>query len=116
MATEKLTKHRVAQIAITLFLLLTAFFWKTVTYKKVNTITCKLRPSCSIFVNKETITVKKNNLISGEYLLYPIPKDWQLRYEGTINMKEDVVTLTPASNVYQTKLIINSSIEILIVE
>ena len=51
MAAQKLTKGRFIQIIIMLTLLMTAFFWRTYTYKEPQKVTCKLQQSCSFNVN-----------------------------------------------------------------
>ena len=114
MAAEKLTKHRLAQILITLTLLVIAFFWRTITYTEVSTVTCKPQPNCSVFVNGQKITVTKNDKQTGLLNVYPIPQDWKITYEGEVTRNAQVVALLPKTNKVNTVdyFIINNSVKI----
>ncbi|PNH93754.1 hypothetical protein [Vibrio diazotrophicus] len=114
MAAEKLTKHRLAQILITLTLLVIAFFWRTITYTEVSTVTCKPQPNCFVFVNNEKITVTKNDKQSGVLNVYPIPQDWEITYEGKVTRNAQNVALLPKTNKVNTVdyFIINNSVKI----
>ncbi|CAM2939807.1 hypothetical protein VIOR103205_08945 [Vibrio ordalii] len=61
MASEKLTKHRLAQILITLLILLVAFFWRTFSYQNVDITSCTAAPNCSAIVNEQETIVIKND-------------------------------------------------------
>jgi len=116
MAAEKLTKHRLAQILITLSLLITAFFWRTITYQEIETIECVAEPKCSIFVNGENIYVTKDEQNKGVFTIYPISPDWEVTFDGKTKVDGDKMTLTPNANNSDTgiSLIINDSVKILI--
>jgi len=98
MAAEKLTKHRLAQILITLSLLLVAFFWRTVTYEGMTTVECDLKTNCSLFVNDQKITVTKDNKDGTVITLQPTLTDWDLKYDGEIVTSGDTTTLIPLHN------------------
>ncbi|WP_165309911.1 hypothetical protein [Vibrio ziniensis] len=117
MAAEKLTKHRLAQIVVTLTLLLIAFFWRTITYREVSTVICNPQPNCSVFVNNQKITVTKDDKQIGVFDIYPIPSSWEIKYDGEVTRDEQHVVLFPNSNNVQTStsLFINDSIKIQIV-
>lgn len=114
MAAEKLTKHRLAQILITLTLPVIAFFWRTITYTEVSTVTCNPKPNCFVFVNGQKITVTKNDKQTGLLNVYPIPQDWKITYEGEVTRNAQVVALLPKSNKVNTVdyFIINNSVKI----
>ncbi|MGY2575925.1 hypothetical protein [Vibrio sp. C8] len=114
MAAEKLTKHRLAQILITLTLLLIAFFWRTVTYTEVSTVTCNPQPNCFVFVNNEKITVTKDDRQLGVLNVYPIPQGWEITYEGEVTRNDQNVALFPNANKINTVdyFIINKSVKI----
>ncbi|MFV0446897.1 MAG: hypothetical protein ACK5MF_00250 [Vibrio sp.] len=114
MAAEKLTKHRLAQIAVTLIVLLTAFFWRTFTYTEVTTVICNPQPNCSVFVNDQKITVTKDDKQTVAFNVYPIPLEWTIQYDGdVIRTEQTLALLTNANNVEtRTSLLINNSVKI----
>ncbi len=114
MAAEKLTKHRLAQIVITLVLLLIAFFWRTITYTEINTVICNPQPNCSLFVNNQKITVTKDDKKNGVIIVYPVQSDWIINYDGDISKNDQNLVLSPKGNNLHTStyFIINNSIKI----
>ncbi len=114
MAAEKLTKHRLAQILITLFVLLVAFFWRTITHTEMRTVECELNPNCSVFVNGQKITVKRDDTNESVIIVYPTSPEWDLKYSGEITSKGNTTTLKPKDNNQETadSLTINEVIEI----
>lgn len=114
MAAEKLTKHRLAQIVITLILLLIAFFWRTITYTEVTTVICNPQPNCSVFVNNQKLTVTKDDKQTGVFNIYPIPLDWEIQYDGNvIRTEQNIALLTGANNVEtRVSLLINNTVKI----
>jgi len=114
MAAEKLTKHRLAQILLTLILLLVAFFWRTITYQELDYVSCDPAPKCSLFVNEQKITVTKIEEKPQMYTIYPIPKGWILDYEGQMIRNGNEVTLIPNGNKPKTNisLVVNHSLNI----
>ncbi|MBD0785685.1 hypothetical protein HUO09_04990 [Vibrio sp. Y2-5] len=114
MAAEKLTKHRLAQIIVTLALLLVAFFWRTITYTEFVTVTCSPQPNCFVFVNNQKITVTKNDRQSGVLNVYPIPLDWDVTYDGEwIRNAQNVVLFPKADKVNNVDaFIINNSVKV----
>ncbi len=114
MAAEKLTKHRLAQILITLCLLVIAFFWRTLTYTDTNSIKCVAKPNCSVFVNGEKITVTKDNKNSQVLTIYPSNPAWKFKYDGEVISTEKSTTLIPRDNNLNTPqtLVINETIKI----
>ncbi len=114
MAAEKLTKHRLAQILITLTLLIIAFFWRTVTYTDIDTVDCALKPNCSVIVNGQKITVTKDDKNSRVITLYPIQPEWDIKYDGQVINNGNTTTLIPNNNTVDTgdSLTINESLRI----
>lgn len=114
MAAEKLTKHRLAQILITLSLLLVAFFWRTVTYEDTTTVECNLKENCSVFVNDQKITVTKDNTNGTVITLQPTLSDWELNYDGEIVTSGDTTILIPLHNNSDTAgiLTINKTLKV----
>ncbi|MEH0740970.1 hypothetical protein H4F05_05530 [Vibrio cholerae] len=58
MAAQKLTRGRFAQIIIMLTLLLTAFFWRTITHTDAIEVVCELKPACTFVVENDRFTAK----------------------------------------------------------
>ncbi|NNN43755.1 MULTISPECIES: hypothetical protein [Vibrio] len=86
MPSERLTKHRLVQITITLTILLVAFIWRTITHDDVVTLDCVIQPKCSLIVNEKVLTItRKENDEVGYSLYYPIEEPW------TITPKENVI-------------------------
>lgn len=82
MPSETLTKHRLAQIIITLAILVAAFTWRTLTHSDVVTMHCVANPTCSLDVNGKTLTVTKGDTNYDGYLLYPVHNEWTIKPEG----------------------------------
>ncbi len=114
MAAEKLTKHRLAQILITLCLLLIAFFWRTLTYTDTDSIKCVVKPNCSVFVNGQKITVTKDNKNDQVLIIYPSKPEWNFEYDGEVISTENSTTLVPRNNNLNTPqtLVINETVKI----
>lgn len=107
MAAEKLTKHRLAQIIITLAVLVIAFFWRTITYRDVPTQECIPQPKCSLFVNGQKLTVTKSEEFPGVYIIRPIPVEWRLESDGELIREGESVQLKVIRNNSKTNSTIN---------
>ncbi|EPA8365116.1 hypothetical protein ACQ676_000602 [Vibrio fluvialis] len=107
MAAEKLTKHRLAQIIITLAILVGAFFWRTITYRDVPTQECIPEPKCSLFVNGQKITVTKSEEFPGVYIIRPIPVGWSLESNDELLRDGEEVQLKVIRNNSKTNSAIN---------
>jgi len=114
MAAEKLTKHRLAQILITLCLLVIAFFWRTLTYTDTDSVKCVVKPNCSIFVNGQKITVTKDNKNGQVLTIYPSNPEWKFEYNGEVISTGKSTTLIPRNNNLNTPqtLVINETVKI----
>jgi len=97
MAAEKLTKHRLAQILITLTLLVIAFFWRTITYTEVSTVTCKPQPNCSVFVNEQEIIVIKDDKNPNQYIIGARIPELEIHTNGTLIQHSDHWIIQPNS-------------------
>lgn len=107
MAAEKLTKHRLAQIIITLAVLVIAFFWRTITYRDVPTQECIPQPKCSLFVNGQKLTVTKSEEFPGVYIIHPIPVEWRLESDDELIREGESVQLRVIRNNSKTNSTIN---------
>ncbi|KQH84197.1 hypothetical protein J0676_00220 [Vibrio sp. Vb2880] len=107
MAAEKLTKHRLAQIIITLAVLVIAFFWRTITYRDVPTQECIPQPKCSLFVNGQKLTVTKSEEFPGVYIIRPIPVEWRLESDDELIREGESVQLRVIRNNSKTNSTIN---------
>ncbi|MCG6215211.1 hypothetical protein [Vibrio furnissii] len=107
MAAEKLTKHRLAQIIITLAVLVIAFFWRTITYRDVPTQECIPQPKCSLFVNGQKLTVTKSEEFPGVYIIRPIPEEWRLESDDELIREGESVQLRVIRNNSKTNSTIN---------
>ncbi|QSA20161.1 hypothetical protein JV197_07075 [Vibrio furnissii] len=107
MAAEKLTKHRLAQIIITLAMLVIAFFWRTITYRDVPTQECIPQPKCSLFVNGQKLTVTKSEEFPDVYIIRPIPVEWRLESDDELIREGESVQLRVIRNNSKTNSTIN---------
>ncbi|WP_154181156.1 hypothetical protein [Vibrio furnissii] len=107
MAAEKLTKHRLAQIIITLAVLVIVFFWRTITYRDVPTQECIPQPKCSLFVNGQKLTVTKSEEFPGVYIIRPIPVEWRLESDDELIREGESVQLRVIRNNSKTNSTIN---------
>lgn len=57
MAAEKLTKARLAQILITLLVLISAFLWRTFSHESGTHITCGMEKPCQFDIEGKRVTV-----------------------------------------------------------
>ncbi|WJG27595.1 hypothetical protein QSU96_07755 [Vibrio furnissii] len=107
MAAEKLTKHRLVQIIITLAVLVIAFFWRTITYRDVPAQECIPQPKCSLFVNGQKLTVTKSEEFPGVYIIRPIPEEWRLESDDELIREGESVQLRVIRNNSKTNSTIN---------
>ncbi|MBF4432937.1 hypothetical protein ERJ77_00200 [Vibrio anguillarum] len=98
MASEKLTKHRFAQILITLLILLVAFFWRTFSYQNVDMTSCTPTPNCSVFVNEQEIIVIKDDKNPNQYIIGPRIPELEIHTNGTLIQHSDHWIIQPNSS------------------
>ncbi|MDE1314097.1 hypothetical protein MEG05_07690 [Vibrio aestuarianus] len=97
MAAEKLTKHRLAQITITLIILVGAFIWRTLSYNNLEQKTCNPHPNCSVFVNGEKITIVKSADNPLQLVLSPFSSEVYIQTNGIITHNADYWLIQPNS-------------------
>lgn len=79
MAAQKLTRERFVQIIIMLTLLITAFIWRTISYKPEVKVVCDLETICVIDVNGTNSSIEK----VGNVLLISKPTShWDIMIEN----------------------------------
>ncbi len=77
MPAQKLTKARLAQILITLSVLVVAFFWRTFTHETPSHIDCSQKERCDVTIAGEKISINRNT--NG--ILIETPKNRNLKID-----------------------------------
>ncbi|MDV6251055.1 hypothetical protein [Vibrio sp. EA2] len=61
MPAQKLTKARLAQILITLSVLVGAFLWRTFTHETPKSVDCSQKERCDVTISGERITINRDS-------------------------------------------------------
>ncbi len=75
MAAQKLTRGRFVQIIIMLTLLITAFFWRTVTHESTLELSCEAKKECVFYADNTRFSVQ---LGEGNMLIETDKEGWIL--------------------------------------
>ncbi|ASK55406.1 hypothetical protein CEQ48_11640 [Vibrio tarriae] len=96
MAAEKLTKARLAQILITLQVLISAFLWRTFSHESGTLITCGMEKPCQFYIEGKRITVSQlESQDAPKYSLSPWDERWSLQVNGVAEYQSGVLLLSP---------------------
>lgn len=92
MATGKLTKGRLAQIAITLLVLIAAFTWRTYTYTNQMLVVCTGTKPCHFQNGNHIVSVSyvENNELSY-YELSPWLNNWFIDTKNKFEIQKGVL-------------------------
>ncbi|MGL6314901.1 hypothetical protein [Vibrio sp. WXL103] len=87
MAAQPLTKARIAQILITLAVLMTAFWWRTVAYNEAEqgSVKCTLGEACKI---EAGVTIAVLRTEQGTLLISGLKPTWQLTGAVGTNLQQ----------------------------
>ncbi|MGL6261800.1 hypothetical protein [Vibrio sp. WXL210] len=87
MAAQPLTKARIAQILITLAVLMTAFWWRTVAYNQAEqgSVKCTLGEACKI---EAGVTIAVLRTEQGTLLISGLKPTWQLTGAVGTNLQQ----------------------------
>ncbi|MDR9826833.1 hypothetical protein RCJ22_14575 [Vibrio sp. FNV 38] len=88
MAAEKLTKGRIAQILVTMIVLIVAFWWRTYDYVDNNEVskTCRVDDVCSI--NEELTNIQLSR-IDSFLIVSGVGEGWVVLSDENVNVTQD---------------------------
>ncbi|EGR4141812.1 hypothetical protein DDN51_05335 [Vibrio cholerae] len=96
MAAEKLTKARLAQILITLLVLISAFLWRTFSHESGTLITCGMEKPCQFDIEGKRVTVSQlGSRDVPKYSISPWDEQWSIEVNGSTEFQSGVLFVFP---------------------
>ncbi|HDZ9461962.1 hypothetical protein [Vibrio cholerae] len=98
MAAEKLTKARLAQILITLLVLISAFLWRTFSHESGTLITCGMEKPCQFDIEGERVTVSQlGSRDVPKYSISPWDEQWSIEVNASTVFQSGVLLVSPTT-------------------
>ncbi|SYZ81323.1 Uncharacterised protein [Vibrio paracholerae] len=105
MAAEKLTKARLAQILVTLLVLISAFLWRTFSHESVTLINCVMEKPCQFDIEGKRVTVSQLVSHVPKFSIEPWDEQWSIDVNGSTEYQSGVLFLSPkAQNNIELKI------------
>ncbi len=104
MPAQKLTKARLAQILITLMVLVAVFFWRTFTHETPDRVDCSQKERCNVTIAEVIITINRNT----KGILIETPKNSSLKID--LNQSGDYMNAAVSYNFIEWKSISNNKV------
>ncbi|PAR27658.1 hypothetical protein [Vibrio metoecus] len=119
MAAVKLSKARLAQIIITLAVLISAFVWRTWSYKSEPVVTCHMSHPCEFRIDGRAVTISRHIDLASDFTIYtflPWNEDWSIAADGKTTYQQGRLQLSVKKELKSSDVKINHRITLKLVD
>ncbi|PAR37941.1 hypothetical protein CGT98_16400 [Vibrio metoecus] len=119
MAAVKLSKARLAQIIITLAVLISAFVWRTWSYKSDPVVTCHMSHPCEFRIDGRVVNISRHTELASDFTIYtflPWDEDWSIVVDGKTTYQPGKLQLFVKKEVKSSNVKINHRITLKLID